>query len=609
MNLESRVKKDVYTLIEYTQQSNDTGKIGKYILKDYQLFTSRYFVNTEYLRSMLMLWDTGFGKTITALYIAREIIHKYPRMHIILLVKSSLLNTPWKSTMESECPELIDKIRILTFDHNKFFPMLKSLVSGFDWMYDRVTFIVDESHKFISRHLGKPVLDFIHDVLFDISPVKTYTSRILLLSATPFVNTSDEVRQMFKITRPSLAAKRFAYSGDVMINRKEFRQWLYGLSSVKLHSIGLGSESMNANDMFAAKRVYVHRIPLSEYQSKMIEEAADLDKMYNIESLATFQRITTNIAYQYIRQGKGLSKEEAEENLKNHISTFLSEKKTDALLKRCSNKYYQTCVSIQKTNGKCLVYLSFVTFAGLAAFVEYLKFFKIKYGVFNKDDLSSFDTFNSPENIDGQLIKTFVITNKGMEGISFIGVNDFFIIDIPWNNANLRQLIGRAIRMYSHKGHPRYYVNVHLMIGYSTEDGKTITDNSWSIDVYMYRLLIKKEKLITDFYHLFRETSLESIYAMNPEDMLEGDINKMVMIDQEMGGIEPEDVTVVAPRQLRDCLVKFESTGEIRSLQYDAETLIIYAGMYPIGKLSLDTFELDMSIPENPKIIYQGQYI
>lgn len=100
-----------------------------------------------------------------------------------------------------------------------------------------------------------------------------------------------------------------------------------------------------------------------------------------------------------------------------------------------------------------LIYEPFVTFEGIATLVEYLKIFKIKYIEFSKNTIKTKDdsvlSFNNITNLNGSECKVCIFSSAGSEGISFIGILDLIILDIPWSGSNLEQIIGRARRLYS----------------------------------------------------------------------------------------------------------------------------------------------------------------
>ena len=76
----------------------------------------------------------------------------------------------------------------------------------------------------------------------------------------------------------------------------------------------------------------------------------------------------------------------------------------------------------------------------------------------NREDI--LQVFNSPENNRGDIIKLLLITEAGAEGITLKNVRQLHIMEPYWNEVLIRQVIGRANRMYSHEALPLEQRNV-----------------------------------------------------------------------------------------------------------------------------------------------------
>jgi len=70
----------------------------------------------------------------------------------------------------------------------------------------------------------------------------------------------------------------------------------------------------------------------------------------------------------------------------------------------------------------------------------------------NRDQILK--VFNDPKNKRGQIIKVLLITEAGAEGITLKNVRQLHIMEPYWNEVLIRQVIGRAKRMYSHSELP-----------------------------------------------------------------------------------------------------------------------------------------------------------
>jgi hypothetical protein len=70
----------------------------------------------------------------------------------------------------------------------------------------------------------------------------------------------------------------------------------------------------------------------------------------------------------------------------------------------------------------------------------------------NRDKILEY--FNDPKNKRGQMIKILLITEAGAEGITMKNVRQLHVMEPYWNEVLVRQVIGRAKRMYSHVALP-----------------------------------------------------------------------------------------------------------------------------------------------------------
>ena len=73
------------------------------------------------------------------------------------------------------------------------------------------------------------------------------------------------------------------------------------------------------------------------------------------------------------------------------------------------------------------------------------------------------NTFNNPNNRDGEIIKVLLLTEAGEEGITLKEVNNMHILESATVHSKISQAIGRVVRMRSHTDMPenRRYVNIY----------------------------------------------------------------------------------------------------------------------------------------------------
>jgi hypothetical protein len=111
------------------------------------------------------------------------------------------------------------------------------------------------------------------------------------------------------------------------------------------------------------------------------------------------------------------------------------------------------------------------------------------------------------DNKDGNKIKVILISKAGSEGIDLKFIRQVHILD-PWYNMNRpEQIIGRAVRNFSHKDLPFEKRNVQIfMYG-------TILDNNTeeSADLYVYRVAEYKAIQIGKVTRVLKETAVDCI--------------------------------------------------------------------------------------------------
>jgi len=111
------------------------------------------------------------------------------------------------------------------------------------------------------------------------------------------------------------------------------------------------------------------------------------------------------------------------------------------------------------------------------------------------------------ENKDGNKVKVVLISKAGSEGIDLKFIRQVHILE-PWYNMNrIEQIIGRAVRNFSHKDLPFEKRNVEIfMYG-------TILDNNQeeAADLYVYRVAEYKAIQIGKVTRILKETSVDCI--------------------------------------------------------------------------------------------------
>ena len=105
----------------------------------------------------------------------------------------------------------------------------------------------------------------------------------------------------------------------------------------------------------------------------------------------------------------------------------------------------------------------------------------------------------APNNHNGDIIKTFIISSSGAEGISLRNVNYVHIMEPYWHPVRTDQVIGRARRICSHEDLPDHkkFVKVFMYL-MAFSDKQKDPKNKYSRDLYKYDKS-KLEKINTPY--------------------------------------------------------------------------------------------------------------
>ena len=125
----------------------------------------------------------------------------------------------------------------------------------------------------------------------------------------------------------------------------------------------------------------------------------------------------------------------------------------------------------------------------------------------NNNNIFKEDKNGNIIDISGEIIKVVLISQAGSEGLDFKAIRQVHIMD-PWYNMNtIEQIVGRAVRNFSHKDLPFTKRNVQLFL-YGTILKNTEEE---SADLYIYRMSMLKAVKIGKVSRLLKQTSVDCI--------------------------------------------------------------------------------------------------
>ena len=141
----------------------------------------------------------------------------------------------------------------------------------------------------------------------------------------------------------------------------------------------------------------------------------------------------------------------------------------------------------------------------------------------SNDNLFEKDADGNIIDISGEKIKVVLISQAGSEGLDFKAIRQVHILE-PWYNVNrIEQIIGRAVRNFSHKDLPFSKRNVQIFL-YGT-----ILENpeEEAADLYVYRISELKAVKIGNVSRLLKQTAVDCIINHDQTNFTSENFNKI----------------------------------------------------------------------------------
>ncbi|AYV79500.1 MAG: DEAD/SNF2-like helicase [Faunusvirus sp.] len=278
-------------------------------------------------------------------------------------------------------------------------------------------------------------------------------------------------------------------------------------------------------------------IMIEEGKTRVLKEKTDdKTKLINISDyLAAINAFIASISYYFdgkkaddTQSGNTLEKDiEAFKTIyKFKFSTFWEQHKTKSSLLSamysCSCKMVAMIFYSLRSAGPLIMFSNYVHMEGLDVLKIYLKYF----GFRDFNDRLSVDyyryteyhgdidrptrkhnqhAFNEPDNVDGKSIKIILLGPASTEGLSLMSVRQIHILDPYWTEVRIKQLIGRGIRMCSHKFLPIKERHVDIF-RYSAQRLKI---SKATADEFIMTLARNKQHLIDTFLQTLKEVAVD----------------------------------------------------------------------------------------------------
>tara|TARA_B100001093_G_scaffold518784_1_gene604922 strand:- start:364 stop:2739 length:2376 start_codon:yes stop_codon:yes gene_type:complete len=258
-------------------------------LTTYQRFLGQYLNYTSPFKDVLVFHGLGSGKTVTAINIYNVLFNYTPKWNVFILIPASLRDDPWLKDLKewlgkSDYSVRMKNIEFIHYDSpyadRDFLEKVKTADKSKPTLY-----IFDEAHNFIrntynniSSKKGKRaqvIYDYIQQEKKEGSDI-----RIVMLTATPAVNSPYEYALYFNLMRPGAFPDSEAIFSQIYISSTNFESLNEETKNMfQRRILGLVSYYIGATpDKFAQKTVYYKNVLMGEYHERIYEHFEEIEE-------------------------------------------------------------------------------------------------------------------------------------------------------------------------------------------------------------------------------------------------------------------------------------------------------------------------------------------
>lgn len=298
-------------------------------LRKYQEFIGRYLGPSTPYNDILLYHGLGSGKTATSINLMNILYNYDHNINFIILIKASLRDDPWMKDLKiwlgrAPSEEGIENITKLQRYSTIHFVHYDSPFADKDFLDTMkkidntkpILYIIDEAHNFIrnvysninSKHGRRAQV--IYDYIVK-DKKENKNTKVVLISATPGINTPFELSLMFNMLRPNIFP-----SSELEFNRTFITESNYPILNplkknlFERRILGLVSYYIGATPDLYAKQILTYvNLPMSEYQysvyrvfERLEDEISKKARRYGKSSqlYRTYTRQASNFVFPYV---------------------------------------------------------------------------------------------------------------------------------------------------------------------------------------------------------------------------------------------------------------------------------------------------------------------
>jgi SNF2 family DNA or RNA helicase len=333
----------------------------------------------------------------------------------------------------------------------------------------------------------------------------------------------------------------------------------------------------------------------------------------------------------------------------NVFEFYQTEKQKSSLfegLYASSPKFLTIIINILRSSGPVLVYSNYVLMEGLQIFKIYLKYFGftgfkdnntgtpgfryIEYhgGIDKEERFKNVQQFNVKENIRGDVVKIIMISPAGAEGLSLMNTRQVHIIEPYWHEVRIKQMVGRAIRLCSHRELPKAERHVEV---FRYKSVRLTANKKITTDQLIESIARSKEGLLQSFEDAIKEAAIDC-ELFKAHNLLVNDykcfkFDEKSLFDEQIGPAYKDDIVddlrmdngsnSVHSKTIRIKVIKIKAVIVLSkdgdTIKYSSEnyywynpnTNIVYdlELKYPIGKVGVDEDNIALKLSSDVYII------
>lgn len=549
----------------------------------HQILPIKFFTLYPKARGILMMQETGTGKSINAVAIADE-FRKQGRKAIIMLPKT--LQNNFKDNIikykmshnnvhsEREARQQLDEeYKFVSSNANNMMKQLSETVSD-DWDLSNILDKESGENKDYNRPPSMEgtvvIIDEAHNLFNGIisgsknarglykSIITAVDIKIVFLTSTVIVNSPFELVPCFNmIAGYNLLPVDYNDFQETFINEKTkqlknedfLKARIFGLSSYYGSMYDTGSK-MNIHSAVHREGMPI-RLPIKEVIVEMSEDqhyaymearASEISqKSYKSSKMTALSKPKSDTGSTYrihSRQCENFWIKDIDKidnvfnNLEKHSPKFMAILENIHMHKNELGIVYSTFVKTYGINwfAKLLEHDGYKKFT-VGDVESPVKRYAFITGEMDPDERANIIYyFNSEENKTGSLIHLLLGSPAMREGIDTKRVRHVHIMEAQWHFSTIEQIVARAVRHGSHVDLPEEERNVQAYVYLSDHTKKITLENiEPTSDIIMYYKSIKNKIIIDAFKKAIIETSIDcSIHIESASAVAKSEINCMM---------------------------------------------------------------------------------